>query len=540
MVIIGTASNSQINGAINFVKNKFSDKKITLFIKRDRDFTANIKELEVTRVEFDDDRVVLGSFKDNKEKLKDKYTIVVQNTINPLEYLFVYLEILRYTRILYAYQSDGVYRRITVLYGIRLFFAFLLTKTETFFFVYLPVRIIALLPFKIMRKKWLSTYALVFNTFLKGIGSKSRKEILFKELSKLKLINNKKQKSKSVLIVSLSGIGNSIHLFPITERLKRYDEDCKISILVDKGRNTRDIWECNSRVDNIIETDIANQSVLKNFLLLLKIKRYDYTVFGYVSYGDIAIFISFIAGSYINYTYSFVNSKILNFYNVEKVDYNPAVHEVENNIRLIESIINNNDIVYPDIYFSNAVKKRVNNLIEKLNLKSRVFAFHAGSLNEKKFLKKRWPPEKFALLAEILSEKFDTKILLLGSCQEMEANEKIMDIAGKYCYDLTDNLSLKETVALIKRVSLFITNDSGLMHIANLVNTPLIALFGPTNLIKNRPYGMKNGVIIKADVDCAPCQNGMGEFIKDCDDYKCMRAIKVDEVIKQVNKIIIR
>jgi len=79
--------------------------------------------------------------------------------------------------------------------------------------------------------------------------------------------------------------------------------------------------------------------------------------------------------------------------------------------------------------------------------------------------------------------------------------------------------------ALIERLNLYITCDSGPMHIAAAVRTPTIALFGPTSPTRHRPYG-KEHVVIQKHVECNPC------YERICSRYhECMNAIAVDDVI---------
>ena len=92
------------------------------------------------------------------------------------------------------------------------------------------------------------------------------------------------------------------------------------------------------------------------------------------------------------------------------------------------------------------------------------------------------------------------------------------------------SLALKETAEVIRRSALFIGNDSGPMHIASAVSTPLIGLFGPTDTVKNRPWGdRKRTIIIKSRMKCAPCyRNGQMPCIHGTN--LCMAGISVEDV----------
>jgi len=94
-------------------------------------------------------------------------------------------------------------------------------------------------------------------------------------------------------------------------------------------------------------------------------------------------------------------------------------------------------------------------------------------------------------------------------------------------------LNLKQLGALCRRLDLFVTADTGPLHIANAVGAKkIIALFGPTQTTVTGPYPGKNVIILQKDVGCKiPC------YVKNCKDNRCMKAITVDDVVGQVRHI---
>jgi len=147
---------------------------------------------------------------------------------------------------------------------------------------------------------------------------------------------------------------------------------------------------------------------------------------------------------------------------------------------------------------------------------------------------KQWPPERFAeLLQRIAGANHECEMLLFGSGKEREKTAKIIDQAGRgKIYNLAGALTLREAVTAISLCNLFISNDSGLMHVASSLRIPLIALFGPTQPHKTSPLSPE-AAVLHYPVECAPCKH------RDCPlDHRCMKAITVDEVYQEVkNKI---
>jgi heptosyltransferase-2 len=137
---------------------------------------------------------------------------------------------------------------------------------------------------------------------------------------------------------------------------------------------------------------------------------------------------------------------------------------------------------------------------------------------------KRWPAERFRELTHRLLERTDAYIVFFGdnSVKSLAQGlpERVIDLAGV--------TSLRELACLIKDCSVFLTNDSGPMHIADALGTPLVALFGSTDEAKTGPYRQMESVINKK-VACSPC------FKRVCPiDFPCMKSISVDEVLERV------
>jgi ADP-heptose:LPS heptosyltransferase len=143
---------------------------------------------------------------------------------------------------------------------------------------------------------------------------------------------------------------------------------------------------------------------------------------------------------------------------------------------------------------------------------------------------KMWRVERFARLAEMLNNQYGAIIILTGGKSDAQIGEKIMELApdsDKYIIALTGNTTLWQLGNLIKHCDIYITCDSGPMHISAALNTPTIALFGPTDPIRHRPYG-DGHIVIKKDMKCSPC------YKRECKykSFACMEAIQVEDVME--------
>ena len=132
---------------------------------------------------------------------------------------------------------------------------------------------------------------------------------------------------------------------------------------------------------------------------------------------------------------------------------------------------------------------------------------------------KRWPPSYFAELARAL-RKEGHAVWLIGGAKDADIGHDIVRLSGGACVNLCGKTTLDQAVELLASVRLVITNDSGLMHVAAAVGTPLIAIYGSSTPVFTPP--MSPGAhIVKLDIECSPC------FERTCPlhHYNCLRQI---------------
>ncbi|MDY0222558.1 MAG: lipopolysaccharide heptosyltransferase II [Desulfobacterium sp.] len=138
---------------------------------------------------------------------------------------------------------------------------------------------------------------------------------------------------------------------------------------------------------------------------------------------------------------------------------------------------------------------------------------------------KRWFPERFAALAKKLSGRFKVKIFIFGGPGDYELGEKISVMSGGCCINLAGRTTLSTAFALIERCSLFITNDSGLMHAAAALGVNQVAIIGSTNPVTTPPSNL-NSTVVRVPVPCSPCMKPECRY----DHHQCMDKISVEMV----------
>jgi heptosyltransferase II len=146
---------------------------------------------------------------------------------------------------------------------------------------------------------------------------------------------------------------------------------------------------------------------------------------------------------------------------------------------------------------------------------------------------KRWPPENFAALADKLADEFKAKIILTGSEKDIDLAEEIRQDMRHGAVLACGKLTIKQFAVLANILNIFVSADSGPMHIANAVGSrKIFALFGPTDPKLTGPYPTENVVIIRKNLSCRiPC------YKVECPDNRCMKNITPEDVMAEIRRV---
>ena len=148
---------------------------------------------------------------------------------------------------------------------------------------------------------------------------------------------------------------------------------------------------------------------------------------------------------------------------------------------------------------------------------------------------KRWYPERFAQVASEFSDNFD--IIIFGGPGEVEMAKEIEDnlvsLKTNNFLNLAGKTNIEELCSHIAGCSLFITNDSGPMHVAAAYQVPTVAIFGPTKHKETSQWMNEKSKIVREEMECAPCMK------RECPlkHHDCMKNITASRVIEAVKEL---
>jgi len=237
--------------------------------------------------------------------------------------------------------------------------------------------------------------------------------------------------------------------------------------------------------------------------------------------GFVDIFFSFRGSPRVKLFSLFVNAKRKFYYQKNKFKNG---HQVEKYNKFINVSLGINTIPMGLIIY----KKQSQEISNKLTV-----GIHPGASYGSA---KCWPYENFIEVALFLSNKFE--ILIFGGTDEINLSKKIekklINSGCKNFVNLAGKTSIDDLVNKISSLSLFITGDSGPMHIASAFQIPTVAIFGPTKSSDTSQWQNPRSIVLKTNLDCQPCMKRVCPL----GHHNCMKKITSKDVIDSVLSLI--
>jgi heptosyltransferase-2 len=214
-------------------------------------------------------------------------------------------------------------------------------------------------------------------------------------------------------------------------------------------------------------------------------------------------------------------------------------HEVLRKIKVVELLGLKADRTAPALIIpDNEIKEADTMLSGWQNDNGPIIGINPGAFRPSR----TWPAERFKQIAEWLIEEMSANIVITGGDKERAVAERIAGSLPEDRVRTVTGVSIMTLAAVMKKMYIFITNDTGPMHIAAAAGVPVVSMFGQTNLHRYHPYMDKSKyTAIKKDHSLCPFYSfkyPMQECRRhDCEDKKCMDSITLDEVREAVIKL---
>lgn len=338
---------------------------------------------------------------------------------------------------------------------------------------------------------------------------------------------------KKVLILSLSGIGDSILFSPALKLLNASFPQWELHVLV-MFKSAVDYYSRFPEITRIHHFDLVKQPAWRGirFLLNLRKERFDLVINAYPSNrAEYNVVARLLGKRSIGHRYAHHNWANLFFLNQTIVHEQPDRHPADENIALVRALGVEGDpplhLLFPLLPSEEA--KAAEWLHQQKIAGRPLIGFHPGSSILKNHINKRWPASFFSELGRRLRDRLGAEILVFGGPEEASALTEVCSRMGPNCRIVTGT-ALGETAALIKACRLFVSNDTALMHVSAALQTPCVPVFGPTDLRKGRPYHSPH-LIASQFLSCSPCfYYSPRPLYCRFSTFECLRNLPVDDV----------
>jgi len=338
---------------------------------------------------------------------------------------------------------------------------------------------------------------------------------------------------KKILVIQTAFIGDVILITPLINGLKQIYPEALIDVVVIP--QCKALLENNPNVRKIHCFDKHKRGLLR-FIFAIKSEVYDLSVSPHSSLRSGLI--PFLAR--IPYRIGFKRN-LQRFLLTKSIVHAPASehkHKVVKNLSLLTLLPIESSCNFPlqtSLFPTLENYHKTERLLGSLPENKRIVLLAPGSV----WFTKRWPAVKFLELAERLVNS-GYVVVLTGSADERDLCKHIQsEVYTKYPHltgavtSVAGEFNLMDSVALIEKVQLVVCNDSGTLHMANAVQTPVFAFFGPTTQdIGYFPFG-SDDLVFEVELPCRPCGSHGGQRCPK-GHFNCMEMIGVDDVFQKV------
>jgi heptosyltransferase I len=340
---------------------------------------------------------------------------------------------------------------------------------------------------------------------------------------------------ENVLVIKIGGIGDTLLLIPILKAIKNTHEGVSLTVVCSK--NNYEVLNRYQFIDNLKILEIF-KVITRPFYFLeiirdINIKKYD-TVIDFEPWSRISAIVSFfiMTGYKIGFK---TKGEFKHLVFDSAIRHSPLCHEIENYTSLVNAIgiqVADTRIEFP---INPSEEVSVEDLLKReLSLCDNFILFHPWASGYRWYLRE-WGIENFISLAELLLRE-GYCIGITGSESDEPKARKIVKAFLGNVFSFCGKFTLGQTAYLIKKSRLLITVNTGIMHLCAALNHPMIALHGPTNVLRWGPIGLSRGCNIVSNFDCAPCLNLGFEYR--CNNGRCMNDISVGVVSQKALEIL--
>jgi heptosyltransferase II len=334
------------------------------------------------------------------------------------------------------------------------------------------------------------------------------------------------EERENILVRGVNWIGDAVMTLPALRAIRKAYPAGRICLLVKPG--VAPLFENNPDIDEIILYKESHRRFFGRLQLALSLRQKRFARAILLQNAFDAALIAFLAGIPERIGYNRDGRGFLLTKAIPHRDGDRKLHHIHYYLNLLKAAGINAEFSGPRIKLSIDERMAARGMLSDLTRP--VLGINPGSAYGPS---KRWLPERFAEVAVWFVKETHGSVIIFGGRNETDIAEQIFRAIPMNKMSVAGRTSLRELTALISECDVFLTNDSGPMHLAYAVGTPLVAIFGSTSPELTGPVGYGNAVL-RTDVDCSPC------FSRRCvkDYLQCMFSVSSEEVFENVRRLL--
>ncbi|KXK30851.1 MAG: putative heptosyltransferase [Candidatus Brocadia sinica] len=346
---------------------------------------------------------------------------------------------------------------------------------------------------------------------------------------------------KNILVVRLGAMGDIVHVMPAAKNLRMAFPSAHIAWLVED--KLEDLVEGLQGIDEVIvfprrqwqkhlksPRNYCNiLSSMRLFLKKLRNRKYDIALDFHGNFKSGLL--TYLSGARTRVGFSKGYCKEFNFLftNLWIAPQQKRMHRIDKYLGLLHGLGIKAYYQRPVFSIPDTDRLYIDDFLCQNHLDQKSIAIiHPGTSMFGKY--KRWPPENYAHLADILTKEFNYSIVFTWGASEYNLIEKILSLMRYQATIACETSSVKQLIALLQHAHLFVGGDTGPTHIASSIGIPTVAIFGPKDPVIYAPYD-RNALVVRKDIPCSPCEK------RKCDHVTCINIITPGDVFKAVKDI---
>ena len=349
----------------------------------------------------------------------------------------------------------------------------------------------------------------------------------------------KKNDRLKILVIQTAKIGDLVCATPVFREIKKKFPASRLTVMV--ASQTKDVLKNNPRVDELVVfTDYQGLAGRLKLLSKLRKDKYDWA-FNVVpgSFDNIISLWALVPNRATTaYEHSGDVAALTSIFSNYRLEYKRRTSIIKHFLDLLRFAGIEDFSMEKEMFIRPEEEKRAADFLDRSGLRSSDLIIGISPAAGMKM--KEWDPVKFAKTADLLSEKLSAKVVFIGSSDNKTLIEKIMRMMQNKSVDASGFFKLNELPALLQKLKLFISVDSGPLHIADAAGIPLAIIAGPIDIPSQGPTRSRFK-IIKKDIYCAPCLFAISDP-KGCKEghFRCLQEIAPEEVFEAAISLIKR